>query len=116
VRRPLEKQLHREEVLVIRSIKLEKPLGPVLNAFLYFPTANPTTPISCIEFFGKPGGLGIAFSLDLPVSKMEWRLALGYKLQSLGMDQFSHVVVTLVQVELAQIIQLKNAEIVYFDE
>jgi polyphenol oxidase len=116
VRRPLEKQLHREEVLVIRSIKLEKPLGPFLNAFLYFPTANPTTPISCIEFCGKHGGLGIEFSLDLPVSKMEWRLALGYKLQSLGMDQFSHVVVTLVQVELAQIIQLKNAEIVYFDE
>ncbi len=116
VRRPLKKQLHREEVLVIRSIKLEKPLGPFLNAFLYFPTANPTTPISCIEFCGKHGGLGIEFSLDLPVSKMEWRLALGYKLQSLGMDQFSHVVVTLVQVELAQIIQLKNAEIVYFDE
>ncbi|KAH8946526.1 hypothetical protein BDL97_12G100000 [Sphagnum fallax] len=116
VRRPLEKQLHREEVLVIRSLKLEGPVGPVLNAFLYFPTANPTTPITCIEFFGKPGGFGVVFGKDLPDSKMEWRLALGYKLQSLGMDQFSHVVVTLVQVGLPQIIQLKNAQIVYFDE
>jgi hypothetical protein len=116
VRRPLEKQLHCEEVLVIRSLKLEGPVGPVLNAFLYFPTANPTTPITCIEFFGKPSGFGVVFGKDLPDSKMEWRLALGYKLQSLGMDQFSHVVVTLVQVGLPQIIQLKNAQIVYFDE
>ncbi len=116
VRRPLEKQLHREEVLVIRSLKLDQPVGPTLNAFLYFPTANPTTPISCIEFFGKPGGLGVVFGFNLPDSKMEWRLALGYKLQSLGMDQFSHVVVTLVQLGLPQTIQLKNAQIVYFDE
>ncbi len=116
VRRPLKKQLHREEVLVIRSLKLVGPTGPALNAFLYFPTANPTTPISCTEFFAKPSGFGLEFSPDLPDSKMEWRLALGYKLQSLGMDQFSHVVVTLVQLGLPQIIQLKNAQIVYFDE
>ncbi len=101
---------------MIRSLKLENPRGPMLNAFLYFPTANTTTPISCIEFFGRPGGFGIVFDFDLPDSKMEWRLALGYKLQSLGMDQFSHVVVTLVQLGLPQIIQLKNAQIVYFDE
>jgi hypothetical protein len=56
------------------------------------------------------------FGLDLPESKMEWRLALGYKLQSLGMDKFSHVVVTLVRLGLPQITQIKNAEIVYFDE
>ncbi len=116
VQRPLEKQLHREEVLVIRSLKFEKSLGPTLNAFLYFPTANPTTPITCIEYFARTGGFGIVFSFDLPDSKMEWQLALGYKLQSLGMDQFSHVVVTLVQQGLPQIIQLKNAEIVYFDD
>jgi hypothetical protein len=117
VRRPLEKQLHREEVLVIRILKLPTTLPPViLNAFLYFPTANPTTPITCIEFFGKPTGFLLEFSPNLPYSKMEWRLALGYKLQSLGMDQFSHVVVTLVQPGLPQIIQLKNAEIEYFDE
>jgi hypothetical protein len=53
--RPLEKQLHREEVLVIRSLKLQKTSPLILNAFLYFPTANPTTPITCIEFFAKPG-------------------------------------------------------------
>ncbi len=116
VRRPLEKQLHREEVLVIRSLKFEKHTGFVVNTFLYFPTANTTTPISCTEFFAQPGGFGVVFSPDLPDSKMEWRLALGYKLQSLGMDQFSHVVVTLVQLGLPQIIQLKNAQIVYFDE
>jgi hypothetical protein len=87
-----------------------------VNTFLYFPTANTTTPISCTEFFAQPGGFGVVFSPDLPDSKMEWRLALGYKLQSLGMDQFSHVVVTLVQLGLPQIIQLKNAQIVYFDE
>jgi hypothetical protein len=87
-----------------------------VNAFLYFPTANPTTPITCTEFFGKSGGLAVVFGIDLPDSKMEWRLALGYKLQSLHMDQFSHVVVTLVQPGLPQIIQLKNAQIVYFDE
>jgi hypothetical protein len=95
---------------------LEKPLGAALNAFIYFPTANRTTPITCIEFFGKLGGFGVVFGLDLPQSKMEWRLSLGYKLQSLGMDQFSHVVVTLVQLGLPEIIQLKNAQIVYFDE
>ncbi len=110
VRRPLEKQLHREEVLVIRSLKLQKTSPLILNAFLYFPTANPTTPITCIEFFGKPGSFFNEFSPD---SKIEWRLALGY---NLGMDQFSHVVVTLVQPGLPQIIQLKNAQIVYFDE
>jgi hypothetical protein len=115
VQRPLKKQLHREEVLVIRILKL--PTIPVIvNAFLYFPTANPTTPITCIEFFGKPGGFFNEFSPNLPYSKMEWRLALGYKLQSLGMDQFSHVVVTLVQQGVPQIIQLKNPQIEYFDE
>jgi hypothetical protein len=116
VRRPLEKQLHREEVLVIRSLKLEKIAPLILNAFLYFPTANATTPITCLEFFGKPGGYFNEFSSSLPDSKLEWRLALGYKLQSLGMDQFSHVVVTLVQPALPQLIQLKDAQIVYFDE
>ncbi len=116
VRRPLEKQLHHEEILVIRSLKLQKTWPLILNAFLYFPTANPTTPITCIEFFGKPSGFLNEFSPNLPDSKMEWQLALGYKLQSLGMDQFSHVVVTLVQPGLPQIIQLKNAQIVYFDE
>ncbi len=101
---------------MIRSIKLDKPLGAVVNAFIYFPTANRTTPITCTEYFGKFGGFGVNFGSDLPQSKMEWRLALGYKLQSLGMDQFSHVVVTLVQLRLPQIIQIKNVEIVYLDE
>ncbi len=101
---------------MIRSLKLEIPYRARLNAFIYFPTANPTTPITCTEFFGKVGGSNVMFSLGLPESKMEWRLALGYKLQSLGMDQFSHVVVTLVRLGLPQIIQIKNAEIVYFDE
>jgi hypothetical protein len=116
VRRPLEKQLHREEVLVIGILKLPTTVAAKLNAFLYFPTANPTTPITCIEYFGKPGGFFNEFSPNLTYSKMEWRLALGYKLQSLGMDQFSHVVVTLVQPGLLHIIQLKNAHIEYFDE
>ncbi len=101
---------------MIRSLKLEKIAPLILNAFLYFPTANATTPITCLEFFGKPGGYFNEFSSSLPDSKLEWRLALGYKLQSLGMDQFSHVVVTLVQPALPQLIQLKDAQIVYFDE
>jgi hypothetical protein len=55
-------------------------------------------------------------SPNLPNLKNEWQLALGYELQSLGMDQFSHVAVNLVQVGLPQKIQLKNVQIVYFDE
>jgi len=87
-----------------------------MNAFHYFPTANSNTPITCQEFFGKIAGYFVEFSPNLPNSKKEWWLALGYKLQSLGMDQFSHVVVSLVQVGLPQKIQLKNAQIVYFDK
>jgi hypothetical protein len=71
-----------------------------MNAFLYFPTANPNTPITCQDILGKIAGYFIEFSPNLPNSKKEWRLALGYKLQSLSMDQFFHVVVNLVQVGL----------------
>jgi hypothetical protein len=100
VQRPFKKQLHGEEVLVIRSLKLENTFGVPMNAFLYFPTANPNTTITCQEFFGKIVGYFVEFSPNLPNSKKEWRLALGYKLQSLSMDQFFHVVVSLVQVGL----------------
>jgi hypothetical protein len=79
-------------------------------------TSQLLTPISCQEFFGKIAGYFVEFSPNLPNSRKEWQLALGYKLQSLGMDQFSHFVVSLVQVGLPQKIHLKNAQIVYFDK
>ncbi len=69
-----------------------------INAFLYFPTANVNTSITCPQFFGKLSNTALMFGDTVPNSKKEWRLALTTKLQSLSADHFSHVVVTLVEV------------------
>jgi hypothetical protein len=98
VQRPAKKQLHAEEVLVIGGLNLTGiEVHFLINAFLYFPTANVNTSITCPQFFGKLGNSAVMFGDTVPNSKKEWRLALTTKLQSLSMDHFSHVVVTLVE-------------------
>ncbi len=119
VQRPAKKQLNAEEVLVIGG--LNPPLNEshfLINAFLYFPTANVNTSITCPQFFGKLGNSAVMFGDTVPNSKKEWRIALTTKLQSLNLDHFSHVVVTLVEASgsFPQYLQLPlTAKIVYFD-
>jgi len=119
VQRPAKKQLHAEEVLVIGG--LNPPLNEshfLINAFLYFPTANVNTSITCPQFFGKLGNSAVMFGDTVPNSKKEWRIALTTKLQSLNLDHFSHVVVTLVEASgsFPQYLQVPlTAKIVYFD-
>jgi hypothetical protein len=58
------------------------------------------------------------FGDTVPDSRKEWQLALTTKLQRLSMDDFSHVVVTLVEVSGAFPPYLEvnlNAKIVYFE-
>ncbi len=119
VQRPAKKQLHAEEVLVIGGLNLTgNEIHFLINAFLYFPTANVNTSITCPQFFGKLANSALMFGDTVPDSKKEWRLALTTKLQSLSMDQFSHVVVTLVEAtgSFPPYLQLKlTAKIVYFE-
>lgn len=119
VQRPAKKQLHAEEVLVIGGLNLTgNEIHFLINAFLYFPTANVNTSITCPQFFGKLGNSALMFGDTVPDSKKEWRLALTTKLQSLSMDHFSHVVVTLVEATGAfpPYLQVKlTAKIVYFE-
>jgi hypothetical protein len=115
VSRPIQRQLHGEEVLVIGGLRVGNATSLFLNAFLYIPTANTNTSINCRQFLGKLGNSGANFGPDLPDSKKEWRLAITPKLQSLGMDQYSHIVVTFVQLGVPQKIQFKTTQIVYFE-
>ncbi len=119
VQRPAKKQLHAEEVLVIGGVNVTgTEFKFLINAFLYFPTANVNTSITCPQFFGVLSNTALMFGDTVPDSKKEWRLALTSKLQSLSMDQFSHVVVTLVEAtgSFPQFLQLKlTAKIVYFE-
>jgi hypothetical protein len=115
VSRPTKRQLHGEEVLVIGGLRVGNATSLFLNAFLYFPTANTNTSISCREFLAKLGNFGVNFGSNLPDSNKEWQLAITPKLQSLGMDQFSHIVVTLVQLGIPQYIEFKTTQIVYFE-
>ncbi len=119
VQRPAKKQLHAEEVLVIGGLNLTGiEVHFLINAFLYFPTANVNTSITCPQFFGKLGNSAVMFGDTVPNSKKEWRLALTTKLQSLSMDHFSHVVVTLVEASgvFPPYLQVElTAKIVYFE-
>jgi hypothetical protein len=118
VQRPAKKQRHGEEVLVIAGLNATgNEIHFSINAFLYFPTANVNTSITCPQFFGKLSNTALMFGDTVPDSKKEWRLALTTKLQSLSVDHFSHVVVTLVEAtgSFPPILPLKlSAKIVYY--
>ncbi len=86
----------------------------LINAYLFFPTANENTTISCPQFFGKLSNSGLVFGVDLPDPEKEWRLAITPKLGNLGLDNVSHVVVTLVQLGMPQPLQFKTAKIEYY--
>ncbi len=119
VQRPAKKQLHAEEVLVIGGLNVTAgEFKFLINAFLYFPTANVTTSITCPQFFGVISNTALMFGDTVPESKKDWRLALTSKLQSLSVDQFSHVVVTLVEAtgDFPKFVPLKlTAKIEYFE-
>jgi hypothetical protein len=102
-----------EEVLVIGGLNISSTRF-IINAFLFFPTAVENTTISCPQFFGKLSNSGLIFGVDLPDPDKEWRLAITPKLRNLGLDNVSHVVVTLVQLGFPQPLQFKTAKIKYF--
>ncbi len=102
-----------EEVLVIGGLNIGNDRF-LINAYLFFPTANETTTISCPQFFGKLSNSGLVFGVDLPDAEKEWRLPITPKLGNLGLDNVSHVVVTLVQLGLPQKLQFKTAKIEYY--
>jgi polyphenol oxidase len=102
-----------EEVLVIGGLNISSTRF-IINAFLFFPTAVENTTISCPQFFGKLSNSGLIFGVDLPDPDKEWRLAITPKLRNLGLDNVSHVVVTLVQLGMPQYLQFKTAKIKYF--
>ena len=103
------------EVLEIQGIKLNATIQAHINAYLYFPTANGDTSIGCPEFFATFNFIPHVGQASFNPDRL-WRASLGPKLQALGKDYVSHIVVTLVQVgHSIQPLRFREARIVYDD-
>lgn len=84
------------EVLEIQGIKMDSTIQGHWRAYLYHPYAVADTPVGCPEFIG-------IFNIVPHVGQANyhrnraWRVALGPKLQALGMENYTDVVITLAQ-------------------
>lgn len=84
------------EVLVIEGINMDFSQLINIKAWLFYPTANANSSISCPDFIGAFDNIPHAGQAKF-TPKREWRVAIGDKLKAVGREYVSHIVVTLVQ-------------------
>ena len=95
VRRPSKREKG-FEILVIEGISMNFSQQVHLQAFLFYPTADLSTPFSCPEFIGTFNNaphIGQAASTP----NRNWRIAIGGKLEQLGREYVSEIVVTIIR-------------------
>ncbi|KAG0610577.1 hypothetical protein M758_7G076400 [Ceratodon purpureus] len=85
-----------EEVLEISGIKLDSTLQSHWEAYLFFPSADSTTAVSCPEFVGTFNFIPHVGQAQLARDRL-WRVAFTTKLVALGKENSTEIVVTLVQ-------------------
>jgi len=85
-----------EEVLEISGIKLDPSLQAHWEAYLFFPSAGASTSVSCPEFVGTFNHIPHVGQAQLKTER-GWRVALRMKLETLGKQNYSDIVVTLTQ-------------------
>lgn len=84
------------EVLEILGIELDANLQVHWEAYLFYPSADATTSVSCPEFVGTYNYIPHVGQAQIKIER-SWRVALRSKLVTLGKQNYSEIVVTLAQ-------------------
>lgn len=101
------------EVLEIQGIKVDGTFQSHWEAYLFFPSAEQNTSVSCPEFFGTFNFVPHVGQAQVNRERV-WRVAIKQKLIDLGKDNYTDIIVTLVQFgPNIQSIQLAQAKVLY---
>lgn len=84
------------EVLEIEGIKVDGRFQSHWEAYLFFPSVDINTPVSCPEFFGTFNFVPHVGQAQFNRDRV-WRVAVKDKLVALGKDNYTDIIVTLVQ-------------------
>lgn len=100
------------EILLIDNIMMDFSKEVHLQAHLFLPTADLSTPFSCPEFIGTFNNAPhVGQAAHTP--KRLWRIAIGGKLKQIGRDYVSDIVVTIIRSGQLQTPLSFTAKVVY---
>lgn len=83
-------------MLEIEGIKVDGRFQSHWEAYLFFPSVDINTPVSCPEFFGTFNFVPHVGQAQFNRDRV-WRVAVKDKLVALGKDNYTDIIVTLVQ-------------------